>query len=617
MEIPVLQVENSPFNAEQVDLLNRLAATMTPEQWTWLSGYIAGACGRLGQQPSAAELATTTQSPPANQPSTIDQAEVTILFASQTGNAMRLASQLAGRLREAGVAATQSCTSEYSHNKLRKASRLLIIASTHGEGEPPDKARLFFDFLLSQRAPRLEKLRFSVLALGDLSYKQFCEVGKRLDRRLEELGAQRLHERVDCDVDYQDPADAWMQAVVQALANEGVGTTGEAKQRLSVAVHATVAALSETFSRARPFPAQIVENISLSGRGSDKETRYLKLSLEGSGFSFEPGDSLGIYPENRPELVDQLIGHMGWNPDELVPAGRDESPLRQSLLKHYEITLLTKPLLEKAAEFSRDGLADLVRHRPEEELYAYLPGRDLLDLARDFSLPGAPAREFVRALRRIPPRLYSISSSYRANPDEVDLTVSVVRYRTYDRDRFGICSSHCASRFGPDERLPVYVNQNPNFRMPRDPAAPLIMVGAGTGVAPFRAFLEEREDLGAEGKTWLFFGDRRFRTDFLYQLDWLRWHKRGTLSRMNVAFSRDTDTKVYVQHRMLEHGREIYGWLREGAYFYVCGDEKRLAPDVHAALITIVRQEGGMGEEQAQTYLAELQQQNRYQRDVY
>jgi sulfite reductase (NADPH) flavoprotein alpha-component len=536
---------------------------------------------------------------------------------------MRLAGELSQRLRQAGHRVVLSCMSEYRHQALRKAECLLIIASTHGEGEPPDKARLFYDFLHSPRAPRLENLRFSVLALGDLSYKQYCQAGVALDRRLEELGARRLHERVDCDVDYHDPAESWMQGVVTTLGSPGAALPDGSRLPDNVAgsrpamVGAAASAPADRFGRERPFSAQVLENFSLNGRGSDKETRYLKLALEGSGFSFEPGDSLGIYPQNRPALVDELIGRMRWNPAELVPAGKAEVPLREALLKYYEITQLTRPLLQQAAAFSRDGLADLVGHRPEEDLYAYLPGRDLIDLANDFSLDGVPARDFVRVLRRIPPRLYSISSSCLANPGEVDLTIAVVSYQAYQRDRFGTCSKYCAELAPGRDQVAVYVNANPNFRMPSDPSAPLIMVGAGTGVAPFRAFLEQREEQGADGKTWLFFGDRRFRTDFLYQLDWLRWRKHHTLTRMDVAFSRDTSAKVYVQHRMLEHSRDIYAWLQEGASLFVCGDEKRLAPDVHAALTTIVRQEGRCDEEQARAYLAELQRQNRYQRDVY
>jgi sulfite reductase (NADPH) flavoprotein alpha-component len=620
METPFLQVENSPFNAEQVDLLNRLAPTLAPEQTIWLSGYLAGVYGRTRQSIAAPALTVAAQGPAG--PSPAVQSEVTVLFGSQTGNAMRLAGELSQRLQRAGFRATLSCMSEYNHNALRKTERLLMIVSTHGEGEPPDKARLFHEFLHSQRAPRLPNLRFSVLALGDLSYKQFCDAGKRFDRRLEELGAQRLHERVDCDVAFQEPAEAWMQAVVKTLSSDATplqdttATINVAKIAAMALLPAT-ATSADNFSRERPFSALVLENIVLNGRGSDKETRYLKLALEGSGLSFEPGDSLGIYPQNRPELVDELIGQMQWNPEESVPAGMAEMPLRDALLKHYEITLLTRPLLQKAAYFSRDGLADMVGRGRDEELFDYLFGRDLLDLARDFSLHGAPARDFVRMLRPIPPRLYSISSSYAANPDEVDLTVAVLRYRAHQRDRFGACSAYCAGQLASRDRLSVFVNGNPNFRMPPDASRPLVMIGAGTGVAPFRAFLDERETAGIEGKTWLFFGDRRFRTDFLYQLDWLRWLNRGTLSRMDVAFSRDSATKVYVQHRMLERSRELYAWLQEGACLFVCGDQQHMARDVDAALTTIVRQEGQMSEEQARDYLAELQRQNRYQRDVY
>jgi len=343
----------------------------------------------------------------------------------------------------------------------------------------------------------------------------------------------------------------------------------------------------------------------------------VKLLIEGSGLVFEPGDCLGIYPQNHPGLVDRLIEEIGWNPQEPVPTGTQEHPLRESLLKHYEITLLTKPLLEQLAVFSRDGLPDLLHREPADELHSYLQGRDLLDLVRDFSLTRAPARDFVRLLRKMPPRLYSIASSRRANPDEVDLAIAAVRYTAHNRDRFGTCSVYCAERVQAGNTLPVYVQSNCNFRLPPGPDIPLIMVGPGTGVAPFRAFLEDREESGASGKTWLFFGDRRFRTDFLYQVEWLRWLKLGVLTHMDVAFSRDTDQKVYVQHHMLRKSRELFSWLEEGAYFYVCGDAKRMASDVQATLESIVQREGAMSLEDARAYLAALQQQGRYQRDVY
>ncbi|MGW8256814.1 MAG: assimilatory sulfite reductase (NADPH) flavoprotein subunit, partial [Thermoguttaceae bacterium] len=592
MSTTLLTVENSPFNAEQISLLNQLTTSLSPEQSIWLTGYLQGIRAQLGQQSPGASQPPATSAAPSTGP------EVTVLFGSQTGNAMRLAGSLSRRLQQAGLKVTTSCMSEFRTNKLKKIQNLLVIVSTHGEGDPPDKAKLFHEYIHTQRAPKLSALRFSVLALGDQSYKNYCQTGKDFDSRFEALGASRLFERVDCDVDFRDSAEAWMQGVATVLTAEtGVPTKSSTVGGASLQQPDSQA--SNAFDREHPFEAQVLENLCLNGRGSDKETRYLKLSLEGSGLSFEPGDSLGIFPQNNAELVDALIKQMQWNSDEPVPAGKAEMPLRDALLKHYEITLLTRPLLEKAAEFSRDGLHDLVHNRPEDDLYAYLSGRDLLDLIHDFSLSGAPARDFVRILRRIPPRLYSISNSYQANPEEVDLTVVVLRYQAHERDRLGTCSSYCARQIALDDVLPVYVNGNPNFRMPADPNVPIIMVGAGTGVAPFRAFLEDREEAGISGPSWLFFGDRRFRTDFLYQLDWLRWRKLGVLTHMDVAFSRDTTKKVYVQHRMLRRSREIYDWLEKGAFFYVCGDEKRLAPDVHQTLIDIVHQEGGISPQQA------------------
>ncbi len=392
---------------------------------------------------------------------------------------------------------------------------------------------------------------------------------------------------------------------------EGAGD----RDRTSGTATQTVAA--PAFTRTNPFTAEVLENFNLNGRGSDKETRHLKLAIEGSGLCFEPGDSLGIYPHNDPQLVDDVIGHMGWNPQEVIPAGKQELPLREALIRHYEITLLSKQLLKQAATFSQDGLQDMVQADANEKLKAYTRGRDLLDLVRDFSIKGVPPREFVPVLRKLPARLYSIASSFRANSDEVDLLIAALRYQAHNRDRLGTCSVHCAERVESGDSLQVFVHSNPNFRLPADADAPIIMVGPGTGVAPFRSFVEDREESGAGGKSWLFFGDRRFRTDFLYQVEWLRWLKLGMLTRLDVAFSRDQGAKVYVQHRMLEKARELYGWLQEGAHFYVCGSVNPMAANVHAALVGIVQNEGGKSKEEAEAYVAGLREQGRYQRDVY
>jgi len=494
---------------------------------------------------------------------------------------------------------------------------LLVLVSTHGEGEPPDNARGFYEFLYSKRAPQLENLQFSVLALGDTSYEFFCQTGKDLDKRLEELGAKRLSPRVDCDLDYDDSVAEWFEGVIGSL-NACLNAPAIAANAVQTAEG--LESQESVYSRNNPFKAEVLENLNLNGRGSDRETRHLELSLEGSSLKFEPGDSLGVYPQNHPELVDAIIDTMGWSPEEIVPFNKkgDEGALREALLHHYEITVLTKPLLEQVVLLSSsNGLRELLAPGHEQELKEYIKGRDLLDLIEDFSPWDVPARSFVTILRKLPARLYSIASSHKANPEEVHFTVRAVRYQTHGRDRYGVCSVHCAERVQPGDTLPIYIQHNPNFKLPANPDTPIIMIGPGTGVAPFRSFLEEREELGAEGKSWLIYGDRHFVTDFLYQTDWQRMLKDGVLSKLDVAFSRDTEEKVYVQHRILEKSRELYEWLQEGAHLYICGDEKHMAHDVHSALITVIQQEGGMSPEEAVAYLDNMQQAERYQRDVY
>lgn len=538
-----------------------------------------------------------------------------MLYGSQTGNSQKLAKKLIEKLKEQGFQTTLSSMNDFKPNTLKQVENLLVLVSTHGEGEPPDNALTFYEFLHSKRAPKLEGLRFSVLALGDTSYEFFCKTGKDFDQRLEELGGKRLTARVDCDVDFDDSAAEWMDRVLASL--------NEASAAPSLVNGGGAIVQSETqaeYSRTNPFQAVVVENLNLNGRGSDRETRHLEISLEGSNLQYEPGDSLGVYPRNHSGLVDELIRAMGWEREELVPINKngEERPLLEALTSHYEITVLTKPLLEQAANlFPGKGLQQLLAPGNEQELRAYIKNRDLIDLVQDYSLKGVSGKPFVSILRKLPPRLYSISSSPKAYPDEVHLTVRKVEYEAHGRNRYGVCSTYIAEHLELGDALPVFIQHNPNFKLPQNPDTPIIMIGPGTGVAPFRAFLGEREEIGAQGKTWLIFGDRHFSTDFLYQIEWQRWLKEGVLTRMDVAFSRDTDKKVYVQHRILEHGKELYQWLQEGASIYVCGDEKQMAHDVHAALATIIEREGGLSPEAAAEYLARLQQEKRYQRDVY
>ncbi|WP_318614412.1 assimilatory sulfite reductase (NADPH) flavoprotein subunit [Sporosarcina sp. YIM B06819] len=607
-----LQVMNSPFNEQQVALLNQLLPALTETQQIWLGGYLSAR--QIEKTPS--ESSSTAVLEAQEIVEKVITKEVTILFGSQTGNAQALAGKLTKNLQAKNFNVTLTSMNDFKVNTLKKIDNLLLIVSTHGEGDPPDTALPFYEFLLGKRAPRLENLQYSVLALGDSSYEYFCHTGKEFDERLLELGAKQLSPRVDCDLDFDEPAEEWFATVLVAL-NHLQGSHSAVDQQ---AVTGEDASAEAEYSRTNPFKAEILENLNLNGRGSNKETRHIELSLEGSNLQFEPGDSLGVYPQNDPELVDALIAELSWNGDDPVAVNKQGTfrPLREALLSTVEITVLTKPLLQKLAELTANpALKELVVAGKERELKDYMYGRDLLDVVRDFAPWQVPACEFIAILRKIPARLYSIASSQKANPDEVHLTVGTLRYEAHDRQRLGVCSGELALRAQPGDHLSVYVQSNQNFRLPANPNTPIIMIGPGTGIAPFRAFLEEREEIGAEGKTWLFFGDQHYTTDFLYQTEWQRFAKEGILTQIDVAFSRDTADKVYVQHRMLEKSQELFEWLEEGAVLYVCGDEKHMAADVHDTLETILQDEGGLNAKEAADYLAEMQQQKRYQRDVY
>ncbi|MGQ5110299.1 assimilatory sulfite reductase (NADPH) flavoprotein subunit [Bacillus halotolerans] len=602
-----LQVMNSPFNQEQAELLNRLLPTLTESQKIWLSGYLSA------QSVSVLETSGAPAAVSAGVTAPAISKEVTVLYGSQTGNAQGLAENAGKQLEERGFQVTVSSMSDFKPNQLKKINNLLIVVSTHGEGEPPDNALSFHEFLHGRRAPKLDDLRFSVLALGDSSYEFFCQTGKEFDQRLEELGGKRISPRVDCDLDYDEPAAEWLESVCEGLSEAEGGSVAPAPA-------AAPQTGESAYSRTNPFRAEVLENLNLNGRGSNKETRHVELSLEGSGLTYEPGDSLGVYPENDPELVDLLLQEMNWDPEEIVTLNKqgDVRPLKEALISHYEITVLTKPLLEQAAHLTgSEELRELLAPGNEGKVKAYIEGRDLLDLIRDYGPFSVTAHEFVSILRKMPARLYSIASSLSANPDEVHLTIGAVRYDAHGRERKGVCSILCAERLQPGDTLPVYVQHNQNFKLPKDPETPIIMVGPGTGVAPFRSFMQEREETGAEGKAWMFFGDQHFVTDFLYQTEWQNWLKDGVLTKMDVAFSRDTEEKVYVQHRMLEQSAELFEWLQEGAAVYICGDEKHMAHDVHNTLLEIIEKEGNMTREEAEVYLADMQQQKRYQRDVY
>lgn len=601
-----LHVLNSPFSQEQAELLNQLLPTLTEQQKIWLTGYLSAQAALAGSEVVAPAPSAAASVQPVSK-------DVTVLYGSQTGNSEGLAKKTAQHLEEKGFQVTLSSMSDFKPNNLKKINNLLVIVSTHGEGDPPDNALSFHEYVHGRRAPKLDHLSFSVLSLGDSSYEFFCQTGKEFDERFEELGGTRLFDRVDCDLDYDEPFSEWLQGVASSLSE------GEAVSIPQESAGVNNQAVSE-YSRTNPFYAEVLENINLNGRGSNKETRHLELSLEGSGLVYEPGDSLGIYPTNDPALVDELIQTCGWNEEEAVTVHKngDTLPLKEALTSHFEITVLTKPLLQKIAALTKsESLHALLEEGNEEKLKEYIAGRDLVDAARDFGPFEGTAAEFTSILRKIPARLYSIASSLKANDEEVHLTIGAVRYDAHGRERQGVCSILCAERLQPGDTLPVYIQHNQNFKLPQDPDTPIIMVGPGTGIAPFRSFMQEREEMGANGKSWLFFGDQHFVTDFLYQTEWQKWLKDGVLTKMDVAFSRDTEEKVYVQHQMKKQSKELFEWLEQGAYVYICGDEKHMAHDVHNTLLSIIQEEGAMSKEKAESYLANLQQQKRYQRDVY
>ena len=594
------------------------SAPFTPEQRAWLNGFLAGLFSYV----------PAPQGQP--QPPAPSLKPLTVLFASQTGNAEGLARRVPREAARRGFAATVHDMGTYKLDRLPQEKNLLIVCSTYGDGEPPDHAKSFWLALRSDSAPSLSGLRYSVCALGDRNYPRFCQFGKDLDARLQALGAEPIHPRQDCDTDFEEPFAQWLAAVLAKLdrhahhAGNGHRPQPSDNSAADVAITAPgqspapIENVQVPVSRHNPFAARLIQNRRLSGEGSNKEVRHFALSLKGSGLSYAAGDALGIWPINDPELVEQILRQLGCDGEEEVP-GRDGRPrsLRLALLQHYDIVRLTERLLQLYAQRSADprlraSIAPEVTSAHSESL----PVRHITDLLQEFPDVRPSGREFAACLRPLQPRLYSIASSPLCYPQEVHLTVSIVRYESAGRLRKGVCSTYLADRVTPDTPVRVFLHSNPGFRPP-PPDTPLVMVGPGTGIAPFRAFLQERKAIGARGRNWLFFGGQHQATDFLYHEEILAYQREGLLNRLNLAWSRDQDHKIYVQHLMLEHAAELWRWLEEGAAFYVCGDATRMARDVDAALHQVVQRGGGLSPDAAAEYVTMLRQQKRYCRDVY
>lgn len=600
-----VNVLNSPFNEQQVKLLNELYPTLTEYQKIWLTGFLSATANAAEQAPIDAAALLQTEAVKVTQ-------TATVLYASQTGNAQHVAEKLADRLKAAGVDVTFESTGKFKTKDLKKLEHLFIVASTHGEGEPPDNAIQFHEFLYGKRAPKLDGLKFGVLSLGDSSYEFFCKTGIDFDEQLEKLGAERIVGRVDCDVDYDDDAAKWIDTVVATLE----ATSGTTQQAVVSGATSAAPAAKSVYTKKNPFYAEVLESIKLNGRGSNKHTQHIELSLEGSGLTYAPGDSLGILPENAPEVVSKLITALGFSRTDVVTVDGEQLSLEEALTKKLEITVLSKPLLQKLEAFtSNEELKALTQDGGDWKAFAY--GRDLIDVVEKFGPFKLEPQQFVEQLRKIPARLYSIASSQLANEEEVHLTIGKVAYEVDGRERTGVASGQVADRLEVGDKVAVYVHKNPNFKLPANDDTPIIMIGAGTGVAPFRSFVEERAERGATGKSWLFFGEQHFVTDFYYQVEWQGWLKEEALTNLTLAFSRDQQEKIYVQNRLKENAAEVYEWIQQGAVIYVCGDEKSMAHDVDRALKEIVAEQGGKSAEEEAAFIDKLKQDNRYQRDVY
>ncbi|BDA16997.1 sulfite reductase [NADPH] flavoprotein alpha-component [Aeromonas caviae] len=587
----------SPLSDEQQRQLNQVLTTLNTQQLAWVSGYLYG-LSQAGVQPVASAGAEAAA----------PGGSLTILYGSQTGNAKGVASAIKAQAEARGLPVTLTSMADYKPKQLKKESHLLVVVSTYGEGEPPESAVDLFEQLKKGKVGKLEGLKFAVLGLGDSSYEFFCQTGKDFDGFLAKAGAERIHELASLDVDYQDAAKTWGEQAVAAVA----ATLSAGAATASVAGSVQAAVGHSQYNKENPFPARLSVNQKITGRDSTKDIRHIEINLEESGITYQPGDALGIWFDNDADLVGEVLVLAGLTGDEATPHGS----LREALTRHYELTRLHGGLITGLAEITDNAaLKDLAGDKAQ--VNALVTSAQVVDVLKRFPA-SLSADQLIALLRPLTPRLYSIASAQSEVEEEVHLTVGVVRYRQEDGTvRSGGASSYLADRLPEDAEVRVFVEHNDNFRLPANPDTPVIMVGPGTGIAPFRAFLQEREAQGAEGKNWLFFGNPHFTQDFLYQVEWQRYVKSGLLSKISLAFSRDQANKIYVQDRLREAGLELYQWLEAGAHFYVCGDANHMAKDVQEALLEVIAEHGHKSREEAEEYLSELRRAKRYQRDVY
>jgi len=617
-------------------------APFSPEERAWINGYLAA----LLCDPNAnASNGITPERTPASPTPITAKPQLLVLYGSQTGSAEGLAKQTAKEAKSKGFEVTLLSLNEFVSKPSHPVSRVLIITSTWGDGDPPDNATEFWKWLSASPPPEVVHWNYAVLGLGDRNYSDFCGAAKKFDARLAELKAHRLLPLAECDVDYHSTAQAWLSQLWPALAEVQLNPTPPTIISASTSSSSTTSTpslpsapspnhtlpaqegleskgtrdCSPRFDKSHPFPGRLLSNRKLNSPGSDKDTRHLEFQIDTSQLPYQAGDALGVLPLNCPVLVEELLACIGCSGDEFITIDDSSTlTLQQALLARFVITNPTTALLRDIATRSRNPtLLDLLSPGKQTDLADWCRSRDIVDVLHFCNRPRFTATEFASLLSPLRPRLYSISSSPLAAPNQVHLTVAVVRYESHGRPKKGVCSTFLAERVPSQSTVPIFVQTSHGFRPPADPATPMIMVGPGTGIAPFRAFLQERQSLGAQGPNWLFFGDQKRASDFLYADELEAWKKDGFLTRLDLAFSRDQERKVYVQDRMREHASTLWSWLEQGAHFYVCGDAKRMAKDVDSTLRSILMSEGGLTDDQALDYIKTLKAQHRYQRDVY
>jgi len=594
---------SSALDANQLASLQQTIAGYSSLQLAWASGYLAAKSeqGHNAQiAPSAPAVAAKT---------------LTILYASQTGNAKGVASKLEQSAKAAGINVVLKNIADYKAKALKNESHLLIVASTNGEGEAPDDAIEFHEYLLGKKAPKLPNLSYSVLALGDSSYEFFCQTGKDFDERLKALGAKQVTARVDCDVDYDSDCESWTASIVESLKDELTQSTAG----LAPVIDLPTAGAESQYSKQNPFEAEFSLSQKITGRDSAKDVRHIEIDLGESGLTYQVGDALGVWFENDADLVADLIATLSLTGEEKIKlkvnGANQVFTLTDALTTELEITQTAPAFVEFWAKISGDkALTKIAADKNTAREYA--GEHQIIDVVKAAKTEIDP-QFFVESLRKITPRLYSIASAQAEVEEEVHLTVGLVSFDANGEARTGGASSFLANRLEEGQKVRVFVEHNDNFRLPQSDDTPVIMIGPGTGVAPFRAFMQEREARDASGDNWMFFGDQTFTQDFLYQVEWQNYLKSGLLTRMDVAFSRDQAEKVYVQDRLKEQASDVFAWLERGAHLYICGDANRMAKDVHQTLVEIIQEHGKLSAEQAEDYLKSLRSNKRYQKDVY